>query len=302
VAPSNLPRGGFILVGSALLFAIMATAAKAASDSVSGIEISFVRAVFGVLACVGYHFFVRRLVARNLLGLFLRGATGGIAVYAYFQAIEHLPLGIATLLNYTSPVFTAIWAALLYRQRLTWRAAFALTLTTCGLAAVIHGRAPTGSLGFGVWELTGLFGAVISGLSMVFIAELRKTDGSWEILAAFSLACLLVAAPQTLAHWSWPTAHAWSALLVVGVTSVGAQILMTFAMRDVSATISGIINQITPAASLLLGWALFHDHFSRTTSVGIALTLSGGAMGAALAGRPSALTGPHARSETPSRR
>ena len=282
---SPLIGGGPILICSALLFAVMATSAKAAAWQVSGTEVAFIRSVFGLLVCALYHRFGRPLVARNRMGLFLRGASGAIAVYAYFLAIAHLPVGIATLLNYTSPIFTAIWAALLFSERLTLRAAGALTLTTLGLAAVIRGQAPPGALGLGVWELTGMCGAILSGLSMVFIGELRKTDGSWEIFAAFSLACMIVSAPQALAHWQWPTGHTWLYLALMGVTSVSAQILMTFAMREVSATISGIVNQLAPIASLALGWVIFHERFALLTSCGIALTLVGGSIGAALASR-----------------
>ena len=41
--------------------------------------------------------------ANNKLGLLLRGAYGGAAVLFYFLGIAHLPVGIATLLNYTAP-------------------------------------------------------------------------------------------------------------------------------------------------------------------------------------------------------
>jgi drug/metabolite transporter (DMT)-like permease len=60
---------------------------------------------------------------------------------------------------------------------------------------------------------------------------------------------------------------------------------MTYAMREVSATLSGIVNQITPVASLMLGWLVFGDRFSRLTIAGIVLTLAGGSIGAVIANR-----------------
>ena len=276
-------RGGPLLVVSALLFAVMALAAKEASRAMSGTQVAFVRSLMGLAACAGYHVFVRRLVARNRLGLLVRGATGALAVYAYFLAIEHLPVGIATLLNYTSPIFTAFWSVLLFRQRIHARAYAALLLTTVGLAAVIRGQAPAGAFGLGIWELTGLTASLFSGLSMVFIAELRKTDGAWEIFATFSLACALVSAPQALAHWTWPAGAAWRPLAVMGVASVAAQVGMTYAMREGSATVAGIVNQLTPVASLTFGWLLFDERFGRLTAAGIVFTLAGGSIGATLA-------------------
>jgi drug/metabolite transporter (DMT)-like permease len=272
------------LVCSAILFACMATAAKQVSHGMGGAEVAFLRSVFGVLACVTLHFCVRPLVAHNRLGLLLRGGSGALAVYAYFLAIEHLPVGIATLLNYTSPVFTAIWSMIFFHERLARRAYVALGLTTCGLAAVIHGQAPPGTLGFGRWELIGMCGAMFSGLSMVFIAELRKTDGAWEIFAAFSASCVLVTTPGALSQWRWPTERAWLPLVAMGMCSISAQIIMTFAMRKVSATLAGIVNQLTPAVSLLLGAALYGDRFGLITSCGIVCVLVGGATGAALTG------------------
>ena len=109
--------------------------AKAASATLTGPEVAFVRSMFGLVACALVA--TRRpFVARNRAGLFWRGLTGAIAVYFYFLAIGHLPVGIATLLNYTAPVFTAIWSALLFGERLAPRSVLALALTTCGIALV----------------------------------------------------------------------------------------------------------------------------------------------------------------------
>jgi drug/metabolite transporter (DMT)-like permease len=279
------------LVVSAILFAVMATAAKQVSRGLGGAEVVVLRSAFGVVACALVHAFVRRLVARNKLGLAARGLSGAVAVYAYFLAIEHLPVGIAALLNYTAPVFTAIWSVIFLHERLARRAYAALLLTSCGLAAVIHGQAPPGMLGFGRWELVGMCGAMFSGLSMVFIAELRKTDGAWEIFGVFSVVCLIVAGPGAIAVWRWPGSRLWLAILVMGTSSVMAQITMTFAMRRVSATLAGIVNQLTPAVSLLLGAVFYGERFGTLTSCGIAIVLVGGATGAALTGTGRSLFG-----------
>jgi drug/metabolite transporter (DMT)-like permease len=274
-------RPAALLVVSATLFAIMATAAKQAS-ALGGAEVAFLRSTFGVVACVLAHFFVRPLVAHNRAGLLARGSSGALAVYAYFLAIEHLPVGIATLLNYTAPVFTALWCVIFFREHLARRAFLALALTTFGLVLVIHGRAPPGTLGLGRWEIVGMCGALCSGISMALIGEVRKTDGAWEVFAVFCVACSLVTLPRALSTFRSPTWSEWGALAVVGASSVGAQVIMTHAMGRVRATLAGIVNQLTPAVSLLLGWLLYGDRFGRATQVGIALVLLGGATGAAL--------------------
>src|SRR5438132_10206018 len=98
-----------LLALSSLMFGTMALIAKKAA--LPGAQIAFVRFLVGV-AGVGIAALVIQMRVRNWRGLFLRGAFGGGAVLCFFTSIEHLPVGLATLLNYTSPICTVLWAAI----------------------------------------------------------------------------------------------------------------------------------------------------------------------------------------------
>ena len=201
------------LVVAALLFSVMALVAKVAARRLPGPEVAFVRMLVGLLGCAVARLRVP-MRARNKLGLFLRGAYGGAAVLLYFIAIAHLPVGVATLLNYTAPVFTALYAALFLGEAVTAGTVGALGMTTLGVALVIAGTAPPGALGLGRWQLAGIASAMLSGAAVATIRQVRKTDGSWEIFTAFCLAGVVIAAPPALAAWVAPTSvsgRRWSA-------------------------------------------------------------------------------------------
>jgi drug/metabolite transporter (DMT)-like permease len=270
------------LVVAALLFSLMAVVAKIAARRLPGPEVAFVRMAVGLLGCA-----VARLRipmrARNKLGLFMRGAYGGAAVLLYFIAIAHLPVGVATLLNYTAPVFTAVYAAIFLREAVSPATLGALALTTLGVALVIAGMAPPGSLGIGRWQLAGLGSAMLSGAAVATIRHVRKTDGSWEIFTAFCLAGVLIAAPPALAGWVAPTAGEWATLVGVGMLSLVAQLLLTHALRYVRAAVAGVIVQLTPAASLLIGWLFLGERLGGLALGGAALTLLGVTVGTYLA-------------------
>src|SRR5204863_3663540 len=86
-----------VLALCSLLFGVMAVLAKAAALRLPGPQVAFVRFLFGLAACALVS--VRRpMRARNLAGLVWRGVFGGAAVLCYFLCIEHLPVGIATLI------------------------------------------------------------------------------------------------------------------------------------------------------------------------------------------------------------
>jgi drug/metabolite transporter (DMT)-like permease len=270
------------LVAAALLFSLMALVAKVAARRLPGPEVAFVRMVVGLAGCAVAALRIP-LQARNKLGLFMRGAYGGAAVLLYFLAIAHLPVGVATLLNYTAPVFTALYAAVFLGEAVTLGTLGALATTTVGVGLVIAGTAPPGSLGLGRWQLVGIASAMLSGAAVATIRQVRKTDGSWEIFTAFCLAGAIIAAPPALAGWITPTPGEWAALVGVGVLSLVAQLLMTHALRYVRAAVAGVIVQLTPAGSMLLGWLLLSEKVGSLALAGTAITLAGVSVGTYLA-------------------
>ncbi|HYS10877.1 MAG TPA: DMT family transporter [Myxococcales bacterium] len=267
-----------VLALCSLLFGVMAVIAKAASLRLSGAQVGFVRFLFGLAACAAVS--VRRpLRARNMTGLVLRGAFGGAAVLCYFLCIEHLPVGIATLINYTAPVFTAVWAALFLREPLDAPSIGALAVATCGVVLVSLGTSrSTGAAG--LWLVVGAFSAMLSGAAVAVIRQVRKTDGAWEIFASFCVGGTLICGIPAVRGWVAPTAREWALLAAVGASSVVAQVGFTWSMRYVRAAPSGIILQITPVATLALGWLIYGDRISQLSALGAALALTGVSWGA----------------------
>jgi len=276
------PPAAAALVAAALVFAGMALATKVAAARLPGPQIAFVRFLIGLAVCAAAATRVR-MRANNKLGLVMRGAYGGAAVLFFFIGIAHLPVGIATLLNYTAPVFTAIYAAAFLGEAITRATLGALALTSGGVVMVILGTAPAGSLALDRWELVGVLSAILSGAAVATIREVRKTDGSWEIFTAFCVAGAAICAIPAVRGWVAPTRFEWLILLVVGLTSVVGQLLMTHALRYVRAAVGGIIAQLTPVTSLAFGWGVFGDRIGGLALAGAVLTLAGVSVGAYLA-------------------
>jgi drug/metabolite transporter (DMT)-like permease len=269
----------FILAVCSLLFALMAVIAKAAAARLPGPQIAFVRFLLGLVACAAISL-RRPLRARNKRGLFLRGLFGGAAVFCYFLTIEHLPVGIATLMNYTAPVFTAFWAALFLREPLSAASVGALALATCGVVLVSLGTARMQPVGAGHWFAVGALSAILSGAAVAVIRDVRKTDGAWEIFAAFCLGGAAIAGVPAVRGWISPAAREWWLLAAVGLLSVIAQVGFTWSLRYIRAAPAGIVQQLTPVAALALGWLVYGDRISAMSGLGAALALTGVSWGA----------------------
>jgi drug/metabolite transporter (DMT)-like permease len=268
---------------SSFLFGVMAAGARLASARIPGPQIAFVRFAVGSLAVLAVVFAGRAVIRpRRWAWLIVRGAAGGLAVLLYFSCIEHAGVAVATLLNYTAPVWSIQLGWWLLGERPPASAAVALALTLAGVSLVV---APAVTdLRPGVWELAGLASAVLSGVAVTSIRAARRRgsdgvyEGAWTVFGSFTffgLVATLPAAIGPLGRWVVPSLSEWTILLGVGLVSVIAQIIMTVSLQHVTVATSGIIHQFTVVVAFSAGVFLFGEPLTASLGLGSVLILSG---------------------------
>lgn len=262
---------------SAVSFAIMAISAKFAARSLPGDQIAFVRFGFMLLPMLLVPGLARRALTYERLDLLVyRGLFGGVAVLLYFLALAHVPVGTATLLNYSSPIFSILFAARFLGETVQRWVLAPAALAFVGVAMVTGSFQNGGLLAhFGLWEAVGLASAVLSGAAVAAIRAARRTESSWSIYGSFTLFGLLATAPFGLVHWRSPSAEAWIWLAAVGASSVAAQLLMTYAYRWVTNVQAGAMAQLTVLFAFALGAGLLGEPFGPDQAIGSLLTLAG---------------------------
>ncbi len=262
---------------SAVFFGVMALAAKMAAARLPATEIAFMRFAVMLVPLVAVPALARRALDFERADLLIyRGVFGGTAVLLYFLAIAHIPVGIATLLNYTSPVSSIAFAALFLGERVNRRLLLPLLAALVGMALAAGGGHTSGPwLQFGRWELVGISSSVLSGAAFAAIRAARRTEGSWSIYGSFSICGLLATAPFAWRDFQRPTPREWLLLVAVGVCSLLAQLLMTWAFRWVTNLQAGVISELTVVVSILLGAVVLGDRLTLVQSVGSVLTLVG---------------------------
>jgi drug/metabolite transporter (DMT)-like permease len=265
------------LLFSSVCFGAMAFAAKLAAREVSGAQVAVVRFAIMLLPVALWPPLWRAAFTWTRKDLLLyRGIFGGVAVLLYFVAIERIPVGIATLLNYTSPVWSVGFAALFLGERVRWALVPPALAAFCGVAMVVFGRpADAPSLLTSPWVLLGFVSALLSGAAVTAIRAARRTEGSWAIFTSFSVFGLLAALPVAWGHWKPPSTAGWFWLGVVGLTSVGAQLAMTHAYKWATNLEAGALAQLAVVITLALGaWAL-DEPLTPLATFGAAVTVGG---------------------------
>ncbi|QQR75486.1 MAG: DMT family transporter [Holophagales bacterium] len=279
-APAAIPsrRRALVLFAlSSVCFGLMAFVAKLATATLGGGQVALLR--FGMMLVP---FAVAPSLARRAMRyerldlLFYRGFFGGTAVLLYFLAIAHLPVAIATLLNYSSPIFSVLFARAFLGEPMPVRKVVPLVAALAGLALVMGERVGPGEWSrSGRWTAVGLLSAVLSGAAVTAIRAARRTESSWAVYGSFSLLGLVATAPVGIWEWRTPSAVAVGWIVLVGASSIAAQLLMTYAFRWVDNLQAGVFAPLAPLIAAALGVVLLGERLTPVELAGGALALGG---------------------------
>ncbi len=265
------------MVASAFFFGVMAFAAKLASTRLSGSEVAFIRFATGLLPVMLVPRWRRSaLTFQRLDLLFYRGFFGGLAVLCYFIAIEHINVGVATLLNYTAPVFSGLFSMYFLREHISPKVLLPTPIALLGVFLVVGAHAAPGELlGFARWELIGLASALFSGAAVTAMRAARQGENSWAVYTSFCLLGTLLTAPFAITTWKNPTLHEWQSLAATSIFAIAAQLLLTFSLRWVDAMTVGVISQLAVVVAMIMGVTLLDESISAMAVTGAALTIGG---------------------------
>jgi len=270
-------RALLLMTLSALLFGAMAFSAKLASARLSGAQVALIRFAVGLTPSLLIPRFRKSAFTFQRWDLLLyRGFFGGLAVLCYFVAIEHIHVGVATLLNYTAPLFSGVLSIVFLREHISPKVLIPMPVALTGVFLVVHANARPGDiLGFGRWELIGLLSAICSGAAVTAMRAARQGENSWAVYTSFCLLGTILTAPLAIIQWKSPHGDEWMSLLATSLFAIGAQLLLTFSLRWVDAMTVGVISQLAVVVAMILGATLLHEHVNVMSIAGATLTIGG---------------------------
>jgi drug/metabolite transporter (DMT)-like permease len=214
----------------AFWFSAMSFLVKLAGRRLPPMEIVLVRAV--ITLALSYALVRRaRLSARGNRRFLLmaRGVSGWAALSCFYFSLVHLPLGEATVIQYTNPVFAAIFGALALGERLAPRDGIGIAASMAGVVLIAR---PEFLFGGGhpippSYTIIALAGAMFSASSYVAVRKLRETDHPLVVVLYFTAVTVPLALPLAVIGWVWPTPAEWAVLIGIGVTTQVGQVYFT---------------------------------------------------------------------------
>ncbi len=252
---SPVARSGTAVIAvSSLFFGLMATLVRLLAGVVPSAQLTAIRFAVGLVGVA--LIFAARGRRPNLARwrlLLLRGLFGGVAVVTYFFAIERLGAASATVLNYSSPVYAALFAGWWLRETTAPLSRVGLVVATAGAALVaLSSGSGASALVPDVGAVAGVLSAVAGGAAMTVIKRLRDDTDAETVFFAFCAVGLVVSLPLAAPGWVPMAGPAVALAVGIGLLSIAGQLLFTWGMGFTTATAGSATTQLVPAVA----WAL----------------------------------------------
>jgi drug/metabolite transporter (DMT)-like permease len=274
---ANLTKSKLISVGvrsmflSTLLFALANVCVKQVAH-LPAMEIVFFRCLLGVLFC---YYGLRRagagLVGSNHKILALRGIFGTVALYFFFVTVQNIPLASAMTIQYLSPIFTAIIAIFLLKEKVLLPQWVFYAIAFVGVL-FIEQFDPRVSPFF---LLLGIISALGSGVAYNLVRSLKEKEHPLTVVFHFQLIGMIAGMVFTAFNWTTPVGWDWFYLLLIGIFSQLGQIFLTDALQKEKAASVAIIVYTGLIYGLSIGWIFFGEAQGAGSLFGMFLVIVG---------------------------
>ena len=269
--PANLAMGVAWMVGSLASFIGMAVASRELSANLSTFQILFFRSLVGVAVIALFarsllpELRLRRAIRLNAL----RNLVHFGAQYCWTLGVALLPLAEVFALEFTMPVWVAIFALLILGERLTTPRIFAIAASFVGVLVILRpGVEVLDPASFLV-----LIAAAGYGLSMVLVKLLTRSCSPavivvWMVLMQLPMGLVLAAfdwRPVVAGNLPW--------ILLAGLTGLSAHYTMARALRILDASVAIPIDFLRMPLIALVGFYAYGEPLSIWLLIGAAIIL-----------------------------
>ena len=278
-------RGIALKLVAVVLFIVMASLIKAASEQVPPGQAVFFRSFFALpvifawLALRGDLGTGLRVTSR--MGHFWRGVVGTTAMGLMFAGLGLLPLPEVTALGYAAPLLVVVFAAMFLDEKVGLFRLGAVALGLVGVLIVLAPRLTTLSedtveVTQAIGAVLVLLGAVCAALAQIYIRKLVQTEQTSAIVFYFSLTSSLLSLLTIPFGWVIPGGTETIFLIFAGILGGMAQIFLTSSYRFADASVVAPFDYASILFAIVIGYVFFDEVPTQQMLTGASLVILAG--------------------------
>ncbi|UWQ55057.1 DMT family transporter [Leisingera caerulea] len=256
-AIQNPLKGVFWMVVTGLCFVAVTALVKYLGTRIPPAESAFLRYLLGLVFLLPMIGALRKArLTLRLWGLYAgRGVVHSAGVMLWFYAMTQIPLAEVTAMNYLSPVYVTLGAALFLGEKLAFRRISAIAVALIGALIILRPGFREVSPG----HIAMLFTAVSFGASYLIAKFTVGSNSPAVVVAMLSVFVTLGLAPFALAVWVTPTLAEVAILFGVACFATAGHYTMTLAFAAAPVTVTQPVTFLQLVWATLLGALVFAE-------------------------------------------
>ena len=220
-------------------------------------QAAFLRYVLGLVFLIPVWRMLRETrLSKRQLGLFgARGFVHALAVILWFFAMTRIPIAEVTAMNYLSPVYVTLGAALFLGERLALRRILAVVFALIGAAIILR----PGFREVNVGHLAMLGTALLFAGSYLIAKITADEVPAAMVVAMLSITVTIGLAPFAFAVWVMPSLWAIVLLFAVACFATLGHYAMTKAFAAAPLTLTQPVTFLQLVWAVSLGALVFNE-------------------------------------------
>jgi S-adenosylmethionine uptake transporter len=263
--------GIFWFIASLFISSLNDILTKYLGNSINPYEIVFFRYLFGTLTLLPFMIFYGKstfVTSRPMVHI-LRGFLlfGGIALWCH--ALNVVIVTVATVINFTIPLFVLIFARIFLRENVTLNRWMATIVGLIGIIVVINPISPN----FNIMSGLLIFGSIMFACLDVINKKYVIKESMFSMLFYSNIVTLILSTGPAFYNWSVPATQDLLLLLVLGggANLILYFLLKSFALIDASAVAPYRYIELLISASL--AYLIFNEIPTPHTLIGAAIII-----------------------------
>lgn len=267
--------GVVLMLGGDMMFALNDALGKWLVASLAVGQVMFIRSI-GAFVVLG------PMIARQGAGALFRldrpwmqlarAVTTASETALFYASVYFLPLGDVFSFYMAGPIYVAALSHWLLGERVGWRRWAAILVGFCGVLIMLK---PSGDLSIG--SAFAILGSVLFAFTIILGRSLRGTSDTslvtWQTIASLILGAGMIV---VLGGWKTPSAIEWGGMLLLGIVSCIAHLLIVRALKMAPAALLAPLHYTLLLWAIILGWIFFAEVPSTRMLAGAAVVVLAG--------------------------
>ncbi len=272
-APAPIVRATLWMFGAILSFSTMAIAGRELSAELTTFQILFFRSLAGfvlmvvLLSRTGWW----QLKTQHFGVHFIRNLAHYGGQYGWFYGIALIPLAEVFAIEFTMPIWTAIFAALILGERISRQRVVAIAIGFAGVLVMLR----PGIAVVSPAALAVLAAALAYGFAHALTKRLSGIDSPMAILFYTTAIQMPLALVPALHNWTWPSLAALPWVVAVGAAALAAHYCLTRAFMLEDAAVVMPIDFLRLPFIAVVGFIFYDEPVELWVFVGAAIVFTG---------------------------